>query len=121
MINLQFAIGTGPILGTPSASLMHRWLPVAVCLFMVLTAAPHCPAGEPYLSFLRGLQGRGYGEQALSYLDSISANPDLPEEIKGALDYERSKCLKIAAGEAYDATQRDSRLAEAKRLADKFF
>ncbi len=100
---------------------MHRWLQVAVCWLVVVTTAPHCLAGEPYLDFLRGLQSRDYGEQALAYLDSIAANPDLPEEIKSALDLERSKCLKIAAGEAYDAAQRDARLAEAKRLAEKFF
>ncbi len=100
---------------------MHRWLTFAVSLLIAAVPALRCPAGEPYLAFLRGLQGRGYGEQALAYLDSIAANPDLPEEIQGALDYERSKCLKIAAGEAYDVPQRDARLAEAKRLAEKFF
>jgi hypothetical protein len=78
-------------------------------------------AGEPYLAFLRGLQNRGYGEQALAYLDSIAALPDLPEEIKSSFDLERSKSLRIAATEAYDAPQRDARLAEAKRLAEKFF
>jgi len=86
-----------------------------------LLAPGSCSAGEPYLAFLRGLQGRGYGEQALAYLESIAANPDLPDEIKSAMDLERSKCLRIAANEAYDAPQRDARLAEAKRLSEKFF
>ena len=100
---------------------MHRWLPIFVCSIVVMAASMPCLAGEPYVDFLRGLQSRGYGEQALAYLDSIAANPDLPDQIKGMLDLERSKCLKIAAGEAYDAAQRDARLAEAKRLAEKFF
>jgi hypothetical protein len=101
-----------------------RFCLIVACLAVgswLLAPDSSCLADEPYLDFLRGLQSRGYGEQALAYLDSIAANPDLPEEIKGSLDLERSKCLKIAAGEAYDAAQRDARLAEAKRLAEKFF
>ena len=112
--------------------MIHRRLPAATCLvfgFLVpallvpgfLVLGSSCLADEPYLEFLRGLQNRGYGEQALAYIDSIAVRPDLPEELKSALDLERSKSLRIAAGEAYDVPQRDARLAEAKRLAEKFF
>src|SRR5262245_15244939 len=100
---------------------MHRWLPIAIFPVIVVAAALRCSADEPYLAFLRGLQNRGYGEQALAYLDAVANQPDLPEEIKSSLDLERSKSLRIAATEAYDATQREARLAEAKRLAEKFF
>lgn len=98
-------------------SRIAAWLAAVVVLVAPVTAF----AGEPYLAFLRGLQSRGYGEQALAYLDAIAANPDLPEEIKTTLDLERSKCLRLAAAEAYDPPQREARLAESKRLADKFF
>jgi len=107
---------------------MHLWSYRSTLIAALLLAgswllAPGslCQAGEPYLAFLRGLQNRGYGEQALAYLDSIAAQSDLPEEIKSSFDLERSKSLRIAATEAYDAPQRDARLAEAKRLAEKFF
>jgi hypothetical protein len=76
---------------------------------------------EPFVDFLRALQQRGYGAQGLAYLDSVANRPDLPAELKEALDFERSKCFRIAANEAYDAHQRTIRLAEAKRLAEKFF
>jgi hypothetical protein len=79
------------------------------------------PAREPFVEFLRALQQQRYGEQALAYLDQIAERPDLPVELKVTLDLERSKSLRIAAGEALDAKQREARLAEAKRLADKFF
>ena len=106
--------------------MIHQRLQTAACwawcvLFVWCCAADGSLAGEPYVDFLRGLQSRGYGEQALAYIDSIAERPDLPEELKGMLDLERSKSLRLAANEAYDATQRDARLAEAKRLAEKFF
>jgi hypothetical protein len=106
--------------------MIPRRLPAACLLIGLLVTsflapASSCLAGEPYLEFLRGLQGRRYGEQALAYIDSIADRPDLPEELKSSLDLERSKSLRLAAEEAYDMAQRDARLAEAKRLAEKFF
>jgi len=92
---------------------------LAVC--SLPAAKSRCVAGEPFVDFLRALQQRGYGEQGLAYLDSVANRPDLPAELKEALDFERSKCFRIAANEAYDAHQRTIRLAEAKRLAEKFF
>jgi hypothetical protein len=87
----------------------------------VLLAGNHSAAAEPFVEFLRALQKRGYGEQGLAYLDNIADRPDLPPDTKETLDLERSKCLRIAAGEAYDAQQRTARLAESKRLGEKFF
>ncbi|MCI0357648.1 MAG: hypothetical protein L0211_04070, partial [Planctomycetaceae bacterium] len=101
--------------------MIRRFIARALVVLGFLAPGSWVLAGEPYVAFLRGLQNRGYGEQALAYLESIAAQPDLPEELKSALDLERSKCLRIAATEAYDMAQRDARLAEAKRLAEKFF
>ena len=78
-------------------------------------------AAEPFLTFLRALQQKGYGEQALAYLDQIAERPDLPADLKRDLNLERSKSYRIAAAEAYDAEQRTKRLAEAKRLSEEFF
>jgi tetratricopeptide (TPR) repeat protein len=90
------------------------------CILLVAANRP-CAASEPFVEFLRALQKRGYGEQGLAYLDQIADRPDLPTEIQETLDLERSKCLRIAAAEAYDTQQRAARLAESKRLAEKFF
>ena len=101
---------------------MRRRL-ILVCLFggfvAGLAASSKCAAREPFAEFVRGLQKRGYGEQALEYLDQIANRSDLPADVKEALDLERSKSLRIAANEAYDARQREARLAESKRLAEK--
>ena len=94
---------------------------LAAALALAALGATVCQAREPFVEFLRGLQRRGYGEQALAYIDQIAERPDLPPELKETLDLERSKCLRVAAGEANDAQQRAARLAEAKRLAEKFF
>src|SRR5262245_54608736 len=89
-------------------------------LSIAATGGGWCLAKEPYLEFLRALQQRGYGEQALVYLDQIANRPDLPQELKNDFDLERSKSLRIAANEAGDPEQRQSRLAEAKRITEKF-
>jgi hypothetical protein len=97
-----------------------RRLGLLGCLLVVGFGRP-CGAREPIVEFLRGLQQRGYGEQSLEYLSQIARRPDLPDELKRTLDLERSKSLRLAAREANDGQQRASRLAEAKRLAEKFF
>src|SRR5262245_56892653 len=95
------------------ALLLSSWL-------MACGGGP-CSAGEPYTVFLRGLVQRGLGELALAYLEQIAERPDLPADLKATLDLERSKCLRLAAAETADPQLRDSRLTEAKRLADRFF
>jgi len=101
-----------------SVLVQRSWLVVLACGLLIARGGR---AGEPYLEFLRALQLKGYGEQALAYLDQIADQPDLPADLKRDLVLERSKSLKIAATEAYDAPQRDSRLAEAKKLSEQFF
>src|SRR5262245_63326258 len=99
-----------------------RLLLLAACL-VSLAALSERPAaaGEPYVEFLKALKAKGYGEQALTYLDQIAARPDLPGDLKRDLVLERSKALRIAANEAYDAEQRTNRLAESKKLSEQFF
>lgn len=100
------------------------WRRLLIC-FVLAAGIPWFAASllakEPYLPFLEGLQKKGYGELALAYLDSISDEADLPTELKETMDWHRSQCLRIAAAEAEDASLRSTRLAESKRLADKFF
>lgn len=88
------------------------------CLALVL--AHDSLAAEPFQAFLDGLRQRGFGEQALAYLDQISTRKDLPVELRKALDLERSKSLRVAAAEAYDLQQRTQRLEEADQLLEKF-
>src|SRR5262245_10984212 len=101
-----------------SVLVQRSWLVALACGLLIARGGA---AGEPYVEFLRKLQEKGYGEQALAYLDQIADRPDLPADLKRDLVLERSKSLKIAATEAYDAQQRDSRLAEAKKLSEQFF
>src|SRR5262245_10819085 len=103
-----------------------RLLLLVFCL-LTLAALEVRPAAaaEPYVAFLRALQAKGYGWQALAYLDQIADRPDLPADLKRDLVLERSKSLRISADEAYDASQRgpqyQSRLAESKKLSEQFF
>jgi tetratricopeptide (TPR) repeat protein len=116
--------GTKPGPGTGNAShypivLEARLLP-AVAIVIVCLFTHDCVAKEPFLEFLRALQNRGYGEQALTYVDSIATRSDLPPEMKETLDLERSKSLRIAANETGDRQLSAARLNESKRFAEKF-
>src|SRR5262245_31996854 len=99
------------------------WL--VACLLIAAALGRSAAAGEPFVEFLHALHQRGYGEQALAYLDQIGERSDLPAELKRDLVLERAKSLKISAPEAYDAPQRGpqytGRLAEAKKLMEQFF
>lgn len=77
-------------------------------------------AAEPYREFLQKLQESGYGEMSLEYIDQLAARADIPVDFKQTLDLERSKSLRIAAGEAYNAEQRAQRLADADKLLTEF-
>lgn len=88
--------------------------------FAFLILAPSAFAEEPFAEFLHGLQQRGYGEQALHYIEEISQRSDVPVELRQTFDLERSRSLRLAADEAYNAEQRKTRLEESKALLDKF-
>lgn len=77
-------------------------------------------AEEPYVEFLEALKTAGQGEMALEYLDRIAAKPNLPRDLRETLDLERSRCLGIAANEAYDAQERAKRLTESVKLFEQF-
>ena len=88
--------------------------------FAFLVLAPCAFGEEPFAEFLHALQERGYGEQALAYIEEISQRSDVPVELRQTFDLERSRSLRLAADEAYDAAQRKARLDESKALLDKF-
>lgn len=91
---------------------------LAGCAF--LAAGDILRAEEPFVAFLRALQANGYGEQSLDYIEQIAGRPDLPADLRESLDLERSRSMRLAANEAYDANQRADRLAQSQALLDKF-
>ncbi|HTN76478.1 MAG TPA: hypothetical protein VL096_14565, partial [Pirellulaceae bacterium] len=90
----------------------------SACLLQFITLS--APAAEPYREFLRELQNSGYGEMSLLFIDSLATRADIPVEFKQTLDLERSKSLRIAAAESYNAEQRQQRLAESDKLLKQF-
>ena len=63
---------------------------------------------------------RGYGEAALDYIDALEQRKDVQVLLRSRLDLERSRAMRVAAGEAYDESQREARLKAAKEYLDKF-
>ncbi|HEU0068937.1 MAG TPA: hypothetical protein VFQ26_06700, partial [Nitrospiraceae bacterium] len=90
-------------------------------MLLFLVGAPaSAGAVEPHEAFLEALLKRGYGEVALDYIDALQARTDIQVMLRSRLDLERSRAMRLAADEAYDESQRESRLKAAKQYLDKF-
>jgi hypothetical protein len=64
------------------------------------------------VEFLRALQGGGYPDVAVDYLNALKDNPKAPKEILDVWDWEMSKSLRAASKWAYNET-------EVKRYAEQ--
>jgi len=87
-----------------------------VVLFALLPAglfsAGTARAVDDPVEFLRALQGGGYPDVAVDYLNALKDNPKAPKEILDVWDWEMSKSLRAASRWAYNET-------EAKRYAEQ--
>jgi hypothetical protein len=91
-----------------------------IVLGVMFAAGSLCPAAEPYLEFLRGLQEKGYADVALEYLDQLDARKDLPAKIRETLDLERSNSCLAWARNSADPKQAEQRMNQAQAYLNKF-
>jgi hypothetical protein len=96
---------------------LQRWL---LILALGLLGVQPARAVEPYQEFLRGLWDRGYGEDALAYLNQIQQRADLPTAVAESIDLALARSLLIAADEADSSQIATQRLASARTYLDKF-
>lgn len=68
----------------------HGWL-VLYTLAAVCLASP--AAGSQFSDMIQGLRDRQYYDYALFYLEQIAARPDLPEEVRQEIPYEKALIL----------------------------
>jgi hypothetical protein len=92
-------------------------LPSLVVLTLLVGAGS---AREESLRFIHVLQQTGYGDVAVEYLELLAKRPALPDEIRDIWDYEMSKSLKAAAGDAFDARERERLIDESQKHLTKF-
>jgi len=88
-------------------------------LLLTLLGSPS-QAEAPYEKFLDGLVDRGYFEQALWYLDSISEDPKLPADFKSTIDYQRARVLMDSSRSILNLDERGQVLDSAAQSLLKF-
>ena len=95
---------------------------IAVLLASVLTlwTAGVARAAEEPLRFVHLLQQNGYGDVAVDYLEILAAQPDLPDNVRDVWDLEMAKSLLAAAGDAFDARDKEQLLRQAQEHLAKF-
>ena len=62
-------------------------------IFTSLMAAGFAAAEEPFVPFLQGLRERQYYDFAIVYLDGLATRPDVPEEMRQLIPYEKAVTL----------------------------
>ncbi len=77
-------------------------------------------AGEPYLKFLEGLRERQYYDTAMQYLQTLEERPDVPQEIKQILPYERALTLLASSGYVQSPEAQTEQLDQAQAFLEKF-
>ncbi|WP_092050656.1 tetratricopeptide repeat protein [Planctomicrobium piriforme] len=77
-------------------------------------------AAEPVLQFLEGLRERRYFDTALLYLDQVSAQKNLPPEVKQILPYERGQTLLQSAKELQNLDAQRKQLDAAQAAFEEF-
>jgi hypothetical protein len=77
-------------------------------------------AAEPFLEFIAGLRERGYYDTAQTYLDEISARPDLPDEVRQVLPYERALILLAAVRDVTASGAKRTQLDAAEAALEQF-
>ncbi|RCS41393.1 hypothetical protein DTL42_22815 [Bremerella cremea] len=91
-----------------------------ISLGLLLAAAPFVRAEEPFNEFFDGLLQRGYYEQAIWYVDSVSNNPTLPNEIKNTLLYRKAQAQIEASRYIANLQQRGAMLEDASNNLAEF-
>lgn len=72
------------------------------------------------LPFARGLRERGYDDLVAEYLDAVAARPDLPEDLKPTLAFERGRAVLETAARTGNLDRRRELLEQARVRLDAF-
>ncbi|MBV08187.1 hypothetical protein [Rubinisphaera sp.] len=77
-------------------------------------------AAEPYLKFLEGLRERQYYDTAMVYLQTLEERPDVPQDIKQILPYERALTLLASSAYVQSPEAQTEQLDQAQAFLEKF-
>ncbi|MEX0677517.1 MAG: hypothetical protein WD063_10610 [Pirellulales bacterium] len=99
---------------------------IALFLLVALVLAPDNPtrgasAAEPVEAFLEALRGRRFYDEAFDYLEQLRASAHLGAPFQERLLYEQAVTLLASASDTSDPRVRETRLARAAELFEKFY
>lgn len=97
--------------------------PLSLLLVLALAAgnpAARAFAAEPVEAFLEALRGRKYYDQAYEYLEQLEASAHLEATFRERLLYEQAVTRRASAADSSDPQVRQTRLARAAELFEKF-
>ena len=90
-----------------------------IAVFWAVAVTVHAAPERP-LRFAELLRQNGYSDMAVAYLESLAARSDLPAEVRDLLDLEMAKSLMTAAGDAFDARDKEELLRRSREHLAKF-
>ena len=88
----------------------------AVCLVMLLVGTQGLFADEPAARFLEALRDKGYYDIALEYLEKAKDNPNVPDEFRKRISYEKAITLIDQVGQLNERKKIDAQLDTAQKL-----
>ncbi len=101
-------------------TLQRSWLWAGGLYLAVCATALPASAAEPAREFLDKLRERGYYDTALDYLDQVETLPNIPQDLKAALPYEKGTTLIDASRSTRDAAIRAKQLNDAQAHLEGF-
>ncbi len=99
----------------PRTLLLH-----AVACGLTLVVSSRSLATDRDLEYLHSLQGREFGDVAVSYLESLSKTGDMSPAVHDVFDLEMSKSLRAEAQNVADPAQRSVLIARSQKFLESF-
>src|SRR5262245_33525273 len=98
-----------------------RWL-LMVTMIAGLTLGPRddAYAAEPVQEFLDGLRQRQYFDWAMLYLEQVQDQPDLSQDIRAILPYQRAMTLSESARHSVSPETQQRQLDQALEFLEQF-
>jgi hypothetical protein len=93
---------------------------IALLVAIIGLGGGSASAEERFLDFVQGLRERDYFDLALLYLDRLQARPDVPDEVKQVIDYERAVTLLDGVKAERSPDKQSAQLDQARGYLEQF-
>ena len=91
-----------------------------ICWVVLLIGAQSLVADEPAARFVNALREKGYYDIALEYLEKAKSNPNVAEDYRKRIKFEKAAVLVDQVGQISDRKKIDAKLDTAQRLLKEY-